>query len=134
MGLNLYRGAVGPGGVVELDGGGRLVSSDPRAGDRGRVLVGLRPSNITLHVTPPEPTSAGNVWPGTVAGLELLADRVRVHVDGRPSALVDVSPAAVAELAVRPGQAVWVSVTTAETDAYPEPRSDIKPAAARSWP
>ncbi len=134
MGLNLYRGSLGAGGVVELDGGGRLVSNDPQAGGQGRVLVGLRPSNITLHVAAPEPTRGCNVWPGRVSGLELLADRVRVHVEGRPSALVDVSPAAVAELAVRPGQAVWVSVTTAETDAYPEPATGIKPAGAPSWP
>ena len=53
-----------------------------------------------------------------MAGLELLADRVRVQVEGRPDALVDVTPAAVAELRLRPGTAVWLSAKATETEAY----------------
>ena len=115
-------GALGPGGVVELDGGGQLVSGDPPAGGHGRVLVGVRPSSIRLHLTRPEPTSAGNCLarhgdrPGAARRPGSGPRR------GSPGALVDVPPAAVAELAVRPGQPVWVSVTSADTDAYPEPQ------------
>jgi molybdate transport system ATP-binding protein len=35
--------------------------------------------------------------------------------------LVDVTPAAVAELTLRPGLAVWVSVKATELDVYAEP-------------
>ena len=45
----------------------------------------------------PEAGSARNVWPAKVTGLMLLADRVRLDLEGQPSALVDVTPAAVAE-------------------------------------
>jgi molybdate transport system ATP-binding protein len=60
------------------------------------------------------------VWPGTVDSLELLADRVRVQVVGRPSALVDVTPAAVAELRLQPGQDVWLTAKATEAEAYPD--------------
>jgi molybdate transport system ATP-binding protein len=55
--------------------------------------------------------------PGTINGLELLTDRVRIQVDGEPSAFVDVTADAVAELAI--GVAVWLSVKAPEIDVYP---------------
>ncbi len=110
MGLNLYAGVRRPDDAVELDGGGTLVvPSDPELEGPGsagrRVLVGLRPTSISIHSARPEALSTRNVWPGTVAGLEMLADRVRLQVEGPPGALVDVTPAAVAELGLRPGAA-----------------------------
>ena len=121
VGLNLYAGRLGvPAGTVALDGGGSLaatVTTGLRPGDP--VLVGLRPSAVTLHTTRPEHASPRNVWPGTVEHLELLGDRVRVQVAGTPAALVDVTPAAVAELALTPGQPVWLSAKATETVAYP---------------
>ncbi len=129
MGLNLYTGRLGPGGSVELDGGGTLVVPMPGPDGSGegvarpgrRVLVGLRPSSISLHAQRPALTSLRNVWPGTVTGLELLADRVRAQVDGRPSALVDVTPAAVSELGLRPGADVWLAAKATEAEVYPAP-------------
>ena len=125
MGLNLYRGERRPDGRVELDEGGTFVVADRGRSTRrarGPGAGGLRPSSITLHTGRPEHASTRNVWPGTVAGLELLADRVRLQVDGQPTALVDVTPAAVAELGLRPGLPVWLSAKATETDAYPEIR------------
>lgn len=122
VGLNLYAGRLDPGrGSVALDGGGVLAVT-PTAEARGsdRVLVGLRPSAITVHTVRPEHASVRNVWAGTIESLELLTDRVRVSVAGTPSALVDVTPGAVAELGLAPGQAVWLSAKATETDAYPE--------------
>jgi len=49
----------------------------------------------------------------------LLTDGVRVQVDASPPALVDISAAAVADLAVRPGTGCGYKAP--ETDAYPEP-------------
>jgi molybdate transport system ATP-binding protein len=121
MGLNLYAGRMGDDGTVQLDGGGTLVVPQDAALRSGlRVLVGVRPASIAVHADRPERVSTRNVWPGTVAGLELLADRVRVEVEGQPSALVDVTPAAVGELALRPGSPVWLSAKATDTEAYPE--------------
>jgi molybdate transport system ATP-binding protein len=120
VGINLYAGELDPASsTVHLDGGGTLVAtSEP--GTAGRVLVGLRPSAITLHVTRPDRASTRNAWPGTVTGLELLGDRVRVQVSGEPPALVDVTPGAVAELHIEPGLPVWLTAKATETDAYPD--------------
>jgi molybdate transport system ATP-binding protein len=88
-----------------------------------RVLVGLRPSAITVHADPPVRTSSRNVWPGTVDSLEQLADRVRVQVDATPPALVDISAPSVADLGLRPGSRIWLSAKATETEAYADPAS-----------
>ncbi|HET7476086.1 MAG TPA: ABC transporter ATP-binding protein [Dermatophilaceae bacterium] len=121
MGLNLYAGRLDPAsGQVELDGGGRLAVV-PAEGEvlSGRVSVVLRPTAVTLHTAAPAHASPRNVWRGTVAGVELLGDRVRVAVRGVPDVLVDVTPAAVADLGLAAGQSVWVSAKATETEAYP---------------
>ena len=118
VGLNLYAGTLDAAGTVALDGGGTLVAT-PTPGTSGRVLVAMRPSAITLHTERPEHASPRNVWPGTIAGLEMLSDRVRVEVAGEPSALVDVTAAAVADLGLREGLRVWLSAKATETEAYP---------------
>ena len=130
VGLNLYAGTLDVGARrVNLDAGGTftvtLSEDDPTASaPDGRsmrpVLVGLRPSSITLHTALPTHGSPRNVWKGTVTGLEQLTDRVRVQVDATPPALVDISAAAVADLALRPGTAVWLSAKATETEAYPD--------------
>jgi molybdate transport system ATP-binding protein len=101
--------------------GGPVTIADPVSG-RPRVLVGLRPSAITIHTAQPGNASPRNVWPGTVAGLEPLADRIRVQVDAVPPALVDISAAAVDDLSLRPGTPVWLSAKATETEAYADPR------------
>lgn len=122
VGLNLYAGSLDRASrTVALDGGGSLaVAPLESAADRDRVMVGLRPSAITLHTARPEHSSTRNVWEGTIAGMEQLADRVRVQVDGTPAALVDITPAAVADLGIRPGQRVWLAAKATETEAYPD--------------
>ena len=50
-----------------------------------------------------------------VFAMEPLGERVRVEVAGPPDALVDVTPAAVADLALRPGSPVWLSAKATET-------------------
>ena len=84
------------------------------------VLVAVRPSAISVHTERPDHASPRNVWAGTITGLEMLADRVRAQVDGRPSALVDLTPAAVADLGLRPGLPVWLSAKATEVDVYPD--------------
>jgi molybdate transport system ATP-binding protein len=134
MGLNHYRGELADpvSGRVELDKGGTLFAvghsgeddriddrSDQRPPSGASMLVALSPAAIALHLAEPGPGSPRNVWPGTVTGMELLTDRVRVAVAGPPDALVDVTPAAVAELKIEAGQQVWLSAKATEVIAYP---------------
>jgi molybdate transport system ATP-binding protein len=49
----------------------------------------------------------------------MLADRVRLDLDGQPSALADVTPAAVAELSLDPGRQVWLTVKATDLEVYP---------------
>ena len=121
VGLNLYPGTlVSADGTVRLSAGGSLSAApaDPLPAPRTDVLVALRPSAISVHTERPGQASPRNVWAGTITGLELLADRVRAQVDGQPDALVDLTPAAVAELGLRPGLRVWLAAKATEVDVY----------------
>jgi molybdate transport system ATP-binding protein len=137
VGLNLYTGTLDAATrTVYLDDGGTLTVTlgedeeavaSAAAGQSTRpVLVGLRPSAITVHTARPTHASARNLWKGTVVALELLTDRVRVQVDATPAALVDISAAAVADLALRPGTRVWLSAKATETEAYPDPGTHLR--------
>jgi molybdate transport system ATP-binding protein len=129
VGLNLYAGTFEAATrKVSLDDGGAFlvtlgdeVALAQAGGCPTRVLVGLRPSAISIARSRPALASPRNVWQGTVSGLEPLADRVRIQVDASPPALVDVSAAAVADLGLRPGVDVWLSAKATETAAYPDP-------------
>ena len=115
VGLNLYAGrADGP--HVTLHGGGGFVIPDHD--DHGDVLVAMRPSSVLVSTHRPDATSARNTWPATIAGLTLLADRVRLDLDGRPPALVDVTPAAIADLALGSGSRVWLTVKATDLEIY----------------
>jgi molybdate transport system ATP-binding protein len=144
VGLNLYAGRLseraGDGAAVALNGGGTFAvpdapgpGSDPASAgagesdavsasagkaEPGAVLVAVRPSAITVSTEPPHGTSARNVWQAEVAGLTLLADRVRLDLRGQPDALADVTAASVAELSLRPGSRVWLSVKATDLEVY----------------
>jgi molybdate transport system ATP-binding protein len=124
VGLNLYRGRIGERGRIALDGGGELVSTPTdEVGPADTVLAALRPNAIAVHTTAPEHSSPRNAWPGTVVALEMLTDRVRVEVAGEPTALVDLTPDAVADLGLSEGSAVWLSAKATDVDVYPDPSS-----------
>jgi molybdate transport system ATP-binding protein len=115
VGLNLYAGRA-DGSHVTLNRGGEFVVADH--GQHGDVLVAVRPSAVTVSNERPQPSSARNTWPAKVTGLTMLADRVRLDVEGEPSALVDVTPAAVAELALSPGSRVWLTAKATDLEVY----------------
>ncbi len=117
VGLNLLRGSA-DGGILTLPGGGRLATGDTSLS--GPVLAVVRPSAIVVHTSPPSPSSARNVWPGTLTSLEALGDRVRVTVASTPPLLVDVTTQAVADLRLAPGDAVWLSLKATDIDTYPQ--------------
>jgi molybdate transport system ATP-binding protein len=114
VGLNLYSGAV-DGPEVNLRDGGTFVVPDH--GQHGEVLVALRPSAVVVSTDKPH-TSARNSWPATIVGLTLLTDRVRIELQGAPSALVDVTPAAVSDLDLRSGRDVWLSTKATDLEVY----------------
>jgi molybdate transport system ATP-binding protein len=129
VGLNVYPGERDTRGRVSLDGGGMLIAAGLQPGTEhdpvptGHVLLGLRPSAIALHTTRPEQASPRNVWPGVVARIELLTDRVRVQVTAAPTALVDITPDAAAELRLTAGMPIWLSAKATDIDVYPRPGS-----------
>ena len=120
VGLNLYAGQA-DGSQVKLTGGGGFVVAD--TGQHGDVLVAVRPSAVVVSSQRPQPSSARNTWPAKVTGLTLLADRVRLDLDGEPPALVDVTPTAVAELSLRSGSEVWLTTKATDLEVYPRANS-----------
>jgi molybdate transport system ATP-binding protein len=115
VGVNLLTGTgAGPRGV-RLHGGADLVVADPVPA--GPVAVAVRPRAVTIHRARPE-GSARNAWPATVVDLQADHDRVRVQLAGQVAVVAEVTAAAVAELGLRPGVAVWASVKAVDLAVY----------------
>ncbi|HEX3623463.1 MAG TPA: ABC transporter ATP-binding protein [Acidimicrobiales bacterium] len=115
-GINLFGGTVDPSGRVVLDGGGTLVLAEP--GRAGPVFAVVHPRAVALHRDRPE-GSARNVWPGRVASVEPVGDRLRVRVDATPPVVAEVTVAGAGEVGLADGAPVWISVKATEIDAYP---------------
>lgn len=115
VGLNLISGHFA-GHTLATAGGGTITTADTI--DDGPALVAVRPQAITLHRARPE-GSARNAWELTVADVDELHDRVRVRLDGAVALVAEVTPAAVADLDVRPGRRLWASVKATDVDLYP---------------
>jgi len=113
VGVNLLRGKA-LGDVVEVDGGGRL---EVVGAGNGEVFAVVPPRSVSLWRSQPI-GSPRNVWAGRARGLDLLGDRVRVRVEGRPSLVAEVTPAAVAELGLVDGADVWVSIKATDVRVY----------------
>jgi len=118
VGLNLFRGTTDA-GVLHLEGGGQLITANATL--TGPALAVVRPSAVLIHPTRPGPSSARNVWPGQLTTLEAIGDRVRATLAGTPPLLADITAQAVAELHLRAGDHVWVSLKATDIDTYPEP-------------
>jgi len=113
VGVNLYEGVAG-GGQITVAGGGSLVVADDL---RGPAFAVVHPRAVALHRSRPE-GSARNIWSGHAHALDVQADRVRVEIAGSPPIVAEVTPAAAAELRLRDGGRVWVSVKATEVDVY----------------
>jgi molybdate transport system ATP-binding protein len=114
VGTNLLRGEAHD-HTVTLGGGGVVVTADPADGD---VYVAIPPHAVSVHRREPE-GSARNVWRGTIAGADLLGDRVRLHVQGDVHLVAEVTAVAVAELGLHDGVEVWLTVKATELTTYP---------------
>lgn len=117
LGVTLIRGSAREGVVTCSDGGELVVSDTHVAGD---VVVLVRPQAISLHREPPE-GSARNVWQTSVTSVDIHGDQVRVGLTGpaHPPLVAAVTPAAVAELGIAPGSAVWASLKATDISVHP---------------
>jgi len=118
VGLNFYRGSASGTAVALRDGGALITADGATDAERGEVLLVVHPRAVTLHRERPSGT-ARNVWRGMVDGLEARGDRVRVTVTGEIDMVSEVTAAAVAELDLGRGGAVWIAVKATEVERYP---------------
>ena len=123
VGLNLAAG-VARGHDVALQAGGAIVAAEALDGP---CLVAFRPAAVSVFTDRPT-GSPRNVWKGLIRGLEPHGDGVRVDLagiwgTGSPgsgiSVVAEITQAALAELDLRVGELVWVSVKASEVDVYP---------------
>ena len=114
VGLNLYEGTAGGGAITVADGRSLSVASALH----GPAFALVHPRAVALHRSQPE-GSARNVWMAEAGGLDFQGDRVRVQVNGSPPIVAEVTPAAAAELHLRDGGPVWVSLKATEIEVYP---------------
>ncbi len=113
VGLNLYRG-LADGARVKV---GELLFSTAEHLD-GPAFVAFPPAAVALYRSRPD-GSPRNLWEAAIEGIERHGDSIRIHLDGPITAFADVTPAAVADLDLSPGQHIWASVKATETHAYP---------------
>jgi molybdate transport system ATP-binding protein len=81
-----------------------------RPGDR--VTIAVRSSDILLAIEEPRLTSARNVLPGQILAIEDRSDRVLVRVGSGVTWVVSVTRQSLSELALSPGQPVWLAIKT----------------------
>jgi molybdate transport system ATP-binding protein len=115
VGINLLPATPSGDRRVRVASGAELTVADPLPA--GPVAVAIRPQAVTLHAAEPR-GSARNTWRATVTDLEADRDRVRVRLDGPVPLTAEVTPAAVAELALAPGREVWASVKAVDLQTY----------------
>ncbi len=115
VGLNLLHAVRTGDHTARLETGTTLTVADPLAADD--LAIALRPQAVALHRHRPD-GSARNTWEATVAGLEGDRDRVRVRLEGAVPVTAEVTPAAVADLALQVGTSVWASVKAVDLVAY----------------
>ena len=85
-----------------------------RDGDR---LRSFSPAAVTVSLHPPA-DSTRNRWLGVVRGAAPHGDAIRLQVTGDRDLIADVTPAASRELALVPGQQVWLSVKETAVTTY----------------
>ena len=121
VGLNFITGViVSRDGHTLIDtGNGELAIAGHNLEPGTAVRATIHPRAITLATPSERPsTSARNVIDAEVAGIELIGDRVRVILDGRPPLTAEVTVEALDELDLRQAQRVWAIVKATQVDVY----------------
>jgi molybdate transport system ATP-binding protein len=118
VGVNLWHGTTGPGGVTIDPGSPTVVAADSERLPAGtRVSVVVHPHAVALYDEPPR-GSPRNAWPMTVVSIERHASRVRVGLDGPLALVAEVTASAAAEAGLGPGVAVWAVVKATEVEIF----------------
>jgi molybdate transport system ATP-binding protein len=115
IGVNLVAGLVAD-GVLTTAAGARVVIAEAASGPS---LAVIKPHSVVLVRDPVAGSSARNLWPGTVADLDRLGDRVRVSLDGPLPLAAEITAAALEALGLRPGEAIHASVKATDIDVFP---------------
>ena len=111
IGVNLLRGTLRD-GAIELPEH-QCIAVVESTVPSGPVTATIHPRAITLHREQPS-GSARNVWATTIDDLDDEGDRIRVRVGAPVPLVVEITPAAQVELALRPGSPVWISFKATE--------------------
>jgi molybdate transport system ATP-binding protein len=114
VGTNLLRGTAVGRRRVRV-GAGDLTVADPLPATEVAVVV--RPQAVSLHRHEPD-GSARNAWPVTVVDVESDGDRARVQLAGPVPLVAEVTAAAVDDLGLVPGAALWASVKAVDVLVY----------------
>jgi molybdate transport system ATP-binding protein len=114
IGTNLLQGTA-HGTTLQTSTGTTLVLADRRDGP---VFATVPPSAVALHRREPD-GSPRNRWSATIEHLDLLGDRVRVHLAPPVGLVAEITAAAADDLALREGDPVWASVKATEVTTYP---------------
>jgi molybdate transport system ATP-binding protein len=109
VGLNFLRGEVHD-SVFVLGSGASLVVATTTT---GAAIATVHPRAIALFRSRPE-GSPRNVWRAAVLAVESSPAARRVRLGGAVPLVAEVTPAAVAELELRPGAEVWVALKATE--------------------
>jgi molybdate transport system ATP-binding protein len=114
IGVNLISGTTDD-GVLVTSTGGRIVPADPI--EPGPALAVIQPKAVALYPSQPE-GSPRNVWSETVTDIDRQADHVRVRLDGPVPLIAEITPGALEDLLLRPGDKVWAAVKATEITTY----------------
>ena len=114
VGLNLLEGHA-EGTTVTMANGAELVTATAAV----RAGAGHGGPPTRSRSTAPAPTAApATPGPSPVDDLEAVGDRVRVALGGPLPLVAEVTPAAVADLALTAGQPVWATLKATDIEVY----------------
>ncbi|MGB7382552.1 MAG: ATP-binding cassette domain-containing protein [Rhodococcus sp. (in: high G+C Gram-positive bacteria)] len=127
-GVNLLTGRVDAPGSLTTAWGlhvfGHMDGAQAEAMTGDAVAV-FAPSAVAVHLEPPH-ASPRNIFPVTITTMDAQGAYVRLrgadYPDGSPGTAADVTPAAVAELDLEPGRAVYFVVKSQEMAIHPAVR------------
>ncbi|HET9847448.1 MAG TPA: ABC transporter ATP-binding protein [Candidatus Dormibacteraeota bacterium] len=114
VGVNLIRGRADH-GSIRTPGGAIVAAVEAESGD---VFATIHPRAVAVYRRRPE-GSPRNVWPGRVAGVDRMGDRVRLRIEGDVPIVAEVTRAALNELDLDRGGDVWLSFKATDVGVYP---------------
>jgi molybdate transport system ATP-binding protein len=115
VGWNFFE-ANGTGSLARLSNGTEIATA--HSGLDGPVVVTINPTAVALYREQPA-GSPRNSWHCRVESIEFVADVARVSLVGPFDLSADVTRAAVAELGIDTGSAVWASLKATEVGIQP---------------